>query len=84
VFVEACRIMDQGTPMATIFANRRRSGTRQREAKNPTDDASQLPAEAARRVDLPVARADLAHARRDFRIARRRQIGEEVVLDLMA
>ncbi len=42
-----------------------------------------LPESAGVVVD-PVARADLAQARRDFHVARRRQVREQVVLDLVA
>src|SRR5689334_15522304 len=64
--------------------HRRRPSPRQRMAEDAREHAAVLGPEPAAVVAHAVARADFAHARGDVGVARRRQVGEQVVLDLVA
>ena len=56
---------------------------RQREPEDLPHDAAELLVQRPGVVGEPVALADLAHLDRDLGVAVRRQVGEEVVLDLV-
>src|SRR5690348_7799000 len=73
--VEGSSVMSGGERL-----RRRRPG----ETHDGAQRRAELPREGARIVRNAVARAKRPHARRRFGIAIARQIGEEVVLDLVA
>ena len=59
-------------------------GSRQRQLDDLAHDAAELPGQRAAVVRDAVALADLPHLARDLRVAVRRDVGEQVVLDLVA